>query len=58
MRCIKVWNKIVRDIVKALPLGPFETRADKTAQKCGSENKVNRAVYQAPSTSNFYCSAI
>lgn len=31
MRCIKVWNKIVRDIMKASPLGPFETRADKTA---------------------------
>lgn len=32
MRCIKQWNKIVRDIMVASPLGPFETRADKTVK--------------------------
>lgn len=29
MRCIKQWNNIVRDIMEASPLGPFETRTDR-----------------------------
>jgi len=32
MRCIKQWNKIARHTVEASSLGPFEIRADKTAE--------------------------
>lgn len=38
MRCIKQWNKIARYIMEASPLGPFETRADKTAKNMRQRN--------------------